>query len=151
MSEESQLETEKAPVDECVDRFKKPFRLSILGWFLGFGLMVLGDTAGQNASIDHVGNSGWVQQSILTSIGFLMLSISGIVFCGITMIIAWRSNDPDFYFTVMRRLVGNMRNPFVSDVTNLQMARFLPLAGILIFGIVFFSGLLSLTAWLLHL
>ncbi|HRQ41754.1 MAG TPA: hypothetical protein PLD25_27855 [Chloroflexota bacterium] len=113
--------------------------------------MVLGDMARQNVPYDHVGNSGWVQQSVLTSIGFLMLGISGIVFCGITMTLAWRTNDPDFYFAVMRRLVGDMRNPFMSDEANLQMARFLPLGGILILCLFLFAGFLSLMAWLLHL
>lgn len=150
MSENPLPEVMKVSVHIYAKRLKKPFRLSIVGFLLGFGLVVIGDMTRQNAPLEQVGNGFWAQQSILTSIGFLL--ISGIVYFGIIMNLAWRSNNPYLYSKIMRRLViiGHIGYPGWSDKRNFQMARFLPLFCILFLCVLFFPTLLKLIGRLLQ-
>lgn len=152
MSESPSPEVKKLSFHVYVKRLKKPFRFSIVGFLLGFGLVVVGDMTRQNAPLEQVGNGFWAQQSILTSIGFLLISVSGIVYFGIIMTLAWRTNNPYLYSKIMRRLViiGHIGYPGWSDKRNFQMARFLPLFCILFLCVLFFSALLKLIGRLLQ-
>jgi hypothetical protein len=137
MSENPSPEVKRLSFHVYVKRLKKPFRLSMVGFLLGFSLVIVGDMTRQNASLEQVGNGFWAPQSILTSIGFLLLSVSGIIYFGIIMILAWRTNNPYLYSKVMRRLVIIGGYPRWSDKTNLRMAGFLPLMCVLLFCVLF--------------
>lgn len=158
MFKEALSEIKRLSLHIRVKRLKKIFRLSIVGLLLGSALIGI-DMTWQNAQFEHVNDNIWTQRSIPILIGLLIVSISGIIYFGIIMAVAWRTNNPHRFFTTMDRFGGfgdvrnrrwSILNPRWSYIMDFQMARFLPPVWILLFCVLFFSTLLKLIGRLLQ-
>ncbi|MCL4266636.1 MAG: hypothetical protein KJ069_25805 [Anaerolineae bacterium] len=169
MFKEALSEIKRLSLHIHVKRLKKLFRLSIVGLFLGFALVGV-DMTWQNVQFEHVNNNIWTQRSILTLIGLLIVSISGIIYFGVIMTVAWRTNNPHRFFTAMGRFggffggfggVGYWRWRIINGRWSIinwrwrykmdfHMARFLSPVWILLFCVLFFSTLLKFIGRLLQ-